>query len=117
MGKKHKHCENRCQTPNFHVHTFAICTKVDDCHRHIIRGVTSPSADTPCHKHEYEGVTSCNDGHIHRYHGCTDKAKYLYNGHVHDLDGKTSCDKSSRGEEHRHCYCGTTERDRRSFCR
>jgi hypothetical protein len=115
MGKKH--CENKCQPQHLHVHTFAICTKVDDCHRHIIRGVTSPAADTPCHKHEYEGVTSCNDGHIHRYHGCTDKANYLFSGHVHDLDGKTSCDKSPRGEEHRHCYCGTTDHDRRSFCR
>ncbi|HBF38936.1 MAG TPA: hypothetical protein DDW50_16660 [Firmicutes bacterium] len=110
MGKKH--CEDRCQPPYVHVHTYCIYTQVDKCHRHIIRGVTSPAPDTPGHKHEYEGVTSCNDGHIHQFHGCTCKPQYMCSGHVHNFEGKTSCEN-----DHRHCYQGTTERDRRSFCR
>jgi YmaF family len=107
MGKKY--CEEKCN-PCYHVHPYILYTRVDECHRPIMRGITSPAQDTPGHKHEYEGVTSCNDGHTHRYRGCTDRPEYMCNGHVHNFCGKTSCE-----EEHRHRYEGTTEKDRRSF--
>lgn len=109
MGKKH--CEekgNPCNPPYIHVHCFEIYTKVSECHRHIIRGVTSPAADTRCHKHEYEGTTSCNDGHTHCYRGCTEEPQYMSGCHVHDFCGKTSCD-----DGHKHHYNGITGRDRR----
>ena len=110
MGKKH--CEQECQNPYYHVHSYCIYTQVDKCHRHIIRGVTSPAPDSPGHKHDYEGATSCSEGHTHCCHGCTEKPEFMCNGHVHDFCGKTSCT-----EEHKHRYHGTTDKDRRSFCR
>lgn len=112
MSKKHRECECECKEPGYHVHNYCIYTGVEDCHRHVMRGVTSPARDTPGHRHDYEGVTSRDDGHTHDYCGSTDKPEYMCYGHIHHMDGKTC-----RADDHKHCYEGTTNRDQRSYRR
>jgi hypothetical protein len=118
MSKRHH--KYPCKQPEeqgYHVHYYCEYTSVDDCHRHIIRGVTAPAPNKPCHKHEYKGDTTCNDRHQHPYCGSTGAAEPLCGGHVHNYSGTTAC-----ADRHKHHYCGTTDRERpycheRRFCR
>mgnify|MGYP005860680221 CR=1 FL=1 len=103
MGKKK--CEERCVPVRHHYHTYALWTFEDECHSHVIQGVTSAAPNTPCHKHEYKGITSCNEGHTHSFGGDTGPPIENPCGHVHQLCGKTSCDK-----DHKHKYEGCTSR-------
>ncbi|TCL57856.1 YmaF-like protein [Hydrogenispora ethanolica] len=97
-----------CEDPNYHVHSYCVFTEVTECHRHVIRGVTSPAEDTRDHKHKMEGVTSTDSCHSHCYRCRTGKPKYMCSGHVHEFG-----DETSRDEGHRHCFCGTTDKGRR----
>lgn len=110
MGKRHHHdkcCKNPCEPVGYHVHNYCAYTLVDDCHRHLIRGVTKPAPNIPCHKHDYEGETSCNNCHTHCYSGTTCETEPVRCGHVHNFSGKTAC-----ADGHLHHYCGTTEQDK-----
>lgn len=57
------------------VHRFHTVTSLNDCHTHLIEGVTGPAIDLPSggHIHYFEGYTTVNGmhPHSHYYRGAT----------------------------------------------
>ena len=77
-----------------HVHKYCLPTSINDEHKHLVRGRTSPAAGgLDEHTHYYEGFTTCENGHVHRYCGITGPAVACPGyGHSHEMYGRTSFD-------------------------
>ncbi len=90
-----------------HVHPYSTPTTVNDGHRHLVNGTTSPPYGNPDrHVHYYEGTTTFEDGHIHSFRGWTGPPVPVSDGsHYHEFRGETSYN-----DGHLHHYRGVTAR-------